>query len=61
MNVQSKKEAEGKVSLTHDTHMMRTVTECFTAKFAAKKDIQTTWANQVFVLFFFNTRKTRQK
>lgn len=37
MNVQSKKEAEGKVSLTHDTHMMRTVTECFTAKFAAKR------------------------
>lgn len=60
MNVQSKKEAEGKVSLTHDTHMMRRVTECLLQNLQ-QKDVQTTWANQVFVLFFFNTRKTRQK
>lgn len=50
MNVQSKKEAEGKVSLTHDTHMMRTVTECFTAKFAEKMFKQ---HGQTKCLFYF--------
>lgn len=52
MNVQSKKEVEGKVFLIYDTYMMRIVIECFIVKFVVKRCLNNMGKLSVCFIFF---------